>query len=350
MKDSTRHPARRANPFLHPAAPALLAVLLAWGCEGPGDRHVFALDDADPDAVGIVEGRTFFDLDGSGIYDGPDAPLAEIRLNLFAQDEDGSPVAVVESDAAGTFRIGPVPAVVYRLAVDSATVPDSLRVRSIDPEVIQFPPDEGVVEVDVAITFPAATVREARELPEERRIFVEGVALNTRDMFDDNSVHIRADGRAIRAVAVPPPGIVPGDQVRFLAQTDRANDQPVLGDVTSFVLQAGGGPSPAILTASDAASARQGDLDAELVRVRDARIVASSGDATSWRLEVDDGSGSVEASIRLANLGLTRDQAEDLFVEGRDMTLTGLLIPAAGTNRWHVHPRTRSDVAVVVEP
>lgn len=349
MKDST-HPARRASPLLHPAAPAFVAVLLAWGCEGPGDRHVFALDDADPDAVGTVEGRAFFDLDGSGIYDGLDAPLAEIRLSLFAQDEAGSPLAVAESDAAGAFRIGPVPAAVYRLEVDSATVPDSLRVRSIDPEVIQFPPDQEEVEVDVAISFPAATVREARALPEAERVFVEGVALNTRDMFADNSVHIRADGRAIRAVGVPPPGIVPGDRVRFRARTSRANDQPVLDDVTSFVLQAGGGPSPAILTASDAASARQGDLDAELVRVRDARIVASSGDATNWHLEVDDGSGVVEASIRLANLGLTRDQADDLFVEGREMTLTGLLIPAAGTNRWHVHPRTRSDVAVVIEP
>jgi hypothetical protein len=297
------------------------------------------------EAVGGLRGQVFFDLSGNDSYDGSDLPLQGIGLRLFRSSDENNPVREVTSDASGRFVISPVESGSYFIEVDLATVPDSLVVRSIQPDLIQVPVED-VVDVSVAISFPSVTLPEARALPEGRTVFVEGIALNARSAFGDNSVHVQGGGRALRALDVAPPSVLAGDRLRLRGTTGRMAGQPVLTEVAPFILSAGGVPGPMIFTSAEAAGARDGDADANLVRVREAVIQSAQSGTGYWRITIDDGSGPVEGHLRLATIGWTQQQAQDRLTVGRRLTLTGLLIPVAGEARWRIHPRTGGDIAL----
>lgn len=333
-------------PVLQPGALlAAAGVLLPREGGGAWELHTRSGGDLAVEAAGTISGRAFFDLNGSGNFDASDVGMENVRLELFRQGDQSAPVAVVQSDAQGLFQIGPLEVASYTLEVDPATIPDSLVLRNVQPGVIQVPTDD-VVEVSVAISYPAFSVAEARELPAGQTIFIEGVALNARSAMGDNSVHVREGNRAIRSTSVAPPSILAGDRVRFRGRTGRAAGQPNLEEVTPFILQAGGGPGPLILTSAEAATARSGDVDADLVRVREATIVSAHSEQGAWSVRINDGSGEVVGVVRLLTVGWTQQQAEDRLTPGRQITLTGLLIPAGTGSAWRIHPRAGADITL----
>ena len=302
-------------------------------------------DDLTAEAQGAVTGQTFFDRNGSGALDAGDTPLADVRLRLFRTTDLQTPVAEVTSDAEGRFQIAPLDVNSYVLEVDEATIPDSLVVRSINPGTIEVPTGGGV-EVSVVISHPQVTSDEARGLEEGETVFLQGIALNARSAFGDNSVHLRDGAGALRTLGVDAT-VLAGDRLRVRGRTARVAGQMVLTEVTPFVQSEGGVPGPLIRTTAQARTAAGGADDADAVRVREVTVVASTGNNQRWIVTVNDGTGQVDVYVRLATVGLTSQEAEDKFETGERLNINGVLIPEQGTSRWRIHPRTGGDLTTI---
>jgi hypothetical protein len=99
------------------------------------------------------------------------------------------------------------------------------------------------------------------------------------------------------------------------------------------------------VTTAEAATARSGALDAALVQVSDARILDSSTTATGEvQLKVDDGSGILTVALA-RNAGIV---SETPLIRGVQVTVTGILVPAATGSGWVLKPRASADVAAEV--
>lgn len=294
------------------------------------------------EAQGGISGQAFYDRNGSGNFDAGDSPLPGVRVSLFRTDDLQTPVDEAQSDQQGRFVFSPLDVNSYVLEVDETTIPDSLEVRSINPGTINVPTG-GTAEVSVVVSHPQVTSAEARELPEGRTVFLQGIALNARTALGDNSVHIRDDAGALRTLEVD--GTVrAGDRLRVRGRTTVVNGQMTLTAVTPFVQSTGGVPGAAIVTSRQAAIADGGTRDADAVLVREATITDASGTQMRWVVRVDDGSGGVDVVIRLASVGLTAEEAAERFVVGENLDVSGVLVPEEDTSVWRIHPRTGGDL------
>jgi hypothetical protein len=196
---------------------------------------------------------------------------------------------------------------------------------------------------DLSAAFTTVTVAEARRLPTGRVVTIEGVALNTWFSFADSTVHLNDATGSIRAIRVAPINLFAGDRVRFLGTIALRDGQTILTFVTPTVLGAGVLPLPEVVTTAVAAKADNARLDAALVKVIGARIIATATSTTTneLTLTVDDGSGPLDVlldrDVGFASAG---------FVTGAVLDITGLLITKPGGAEWLLKPRHPSDVVV----
>ena len=330
-------------PTLQPGAVITVRGILLPGPEAnQWELRTRSGDDLMVEAQGAISGRAFYDRNGSGSFDAGDSPLPGVRVRLFRTGDLQTPVDEGTSDGEGRFVFSPLDVNSYVIEVDETTIPDSLEVRNIDPGTINVPTG-GTAEVSVVVSHPQVTSAEARELPEGRTVFLQGIALNARTALGDNSVHIRDDAGALRTLQVD--GTVrAGDRLRVRGRTAVVNGQMTLTSVTPFVQSTGGVPGASIITSRQAAIADGGTRDADAILVREARITAASGTQQRWVVRIDDGSGGVDVVVRLASVGLTPQEAADRFVVGDNVDISGLLIPEEGTSVWRIHPRTGGDL------
>ena len=177
-------------------------------------------------------------------------------------------------------------------------------------------------------------------------MFLQGIALNARSAFGDNSVHVRDSDGALRTLQVDAT-VLAGDRLRVRGRTARVAGQMVLTQVTPFVQSEGGVPGPLIRTTAQARTAAGGADDADAVRVREVTVTASGGNNQRWIVTVDDGTGQVDVYVRLATVGLTSEEAAETFQTGERLNVNGVLIPEEGTNRWRIHPRTGGDLTTI---
>jgi hypothetical protein len=347
VRVSGSHLAEAGVPSLQPGVRLSATGLLVPRQGDPGwELRTRAGDDLALESGGTVAGLVFYDEDGHGMFDGEAPPMEGIRLQLVREGGGTGAVQTVESDAEGRFVVDDVEIGTYRVEVEPASVPDSLVVRRIEPELLMVPILD-TARVEVAISHPSATVEEARLMSEGHTIFVEGIALNATETFGNGTVHLRGAGRAIRALDVPLPSVPRGAVVRVRARTGRDGGQPVLLDAVPLETTGSGSPPPVPLTSGEAAGAAGGERDADLVEVREVTVVSSqSGDGTRT-VVVDDGSGELVVSVRLTTVDMTEPEAQNAFAAGRVLTLTGVLVPVEGENRWQLHPRARADVVTV---
>jgi len=325
--------ARNCSLLRAPLSVGLALVLVAAGCESSGTDRVLAIE-----ATGTVLGLVFFDADGNREPGGADTPLAGVAVAL-APSGGRIPVAQGISDADGVVRLDQVGVGRYVVVVDSTTVPDSVDVvRIADSAFIVGPADS--VTVEVALSFPRVTVREARLLPVGTRVFVDGLALNAFPAFGDSSVHLADTSGAMRLVRVRPVPIFAGDSLRVRGTRGASAGQPTLENVTTVLLAVVAVPAPEGVTTAQGRTADGGRLDAALVAVTNATISDTATVAGDFRLRVSDGSGTLEVL-------LDEDAALDLapFTPGVSIDATGLLVPT-GAGVWQLKPRSDADLAV----
>lgn len=316
----------------------LLAALLGlWACDGGGGDEGLNIEDP-----GVVEGLVFFDANGNRIPDPADSPLADVGIRLLARATSDT-IARAQTDANGFFRLRRVPVGTYDLAVAPTTIGDTVKVVGIDPAPVVVQPSDSVVAT-IAVSFELFSVEEARTLPAGSRVFVEGIALNSRGTFGDQSVHLAGATAAIRVTRMNTDLVFAGDRIRVRGAIAIQDGQPTVDDATAFMLSVAGVPEPASVTTSQASMAESGSLDAALVRVSAAVIADTMTAEEGFQMEVDDGSGPLQVladqDIPFQNLGS--------LTTGATVDVTGLLvpIPAAVPESWRLKPRSTADLTV----
>ncbi len=298
-------------------------------------------------ASGAVVGLTFLDNNGNGNADGVDTPFPGLTVLLTAA-RGGAPVATAVTDTTGTFRMPDVPVGNYRVALDPASVGDSLEVSG-DVQ-IQVRRDS-TSQATIGVSFPVLSFEEIRSAAPGRKVFTSGIALNPRPNFGDGVVHLQADTVYLRAINVERASISTGDSLRLLGRTGMNNGQPVLDDVTPFVL-VNIATIPVALERSTgpAATAEGGKIDAALLRVRSAEIHDTSTVNGDFHFYLDDGTGPIEVVLRSflqANASIIRP---DTILRIKETT--GLLTPFAqptGGVRWRLLPRAGADITLEIK-
>jgi hypothetical protein len=254
----------------------------------------------------------------------------------------GSPVPLFRttSDAAGLIRLVRIDVGSYDAAADPGSAGDSAQVVEIDPESLSVTPNDSLT-VTVAVSFASASVEEARGLPVDQRVFVEGIALNSRTTFGDNTVHLYGANAAIRVTGVRSGSIFPGDSVRVLGTTSALDGQPILADGRVFLIALADVPDAEVVTAAVATTADGGRLDAALVRVESVTVADTATVEGGFQLDVDDTSGAL--TVLLDDGAPITDPAQ--YEPGTVLDVTGLLVPD-GADAWLLKPRSEGDLAV----
>ncbi len=318
------------------ANPAAWIALCAFmsGCLGTGEDRVLSIE-----ATGTVEGVVFFDVNGDGELTQGDTLYSGVQVGI-ASIGSIIPIFNATSDADGVFRMQRVAVASYEVVVDTATVGDSLDVVLTDPDAFTLSPLD-TANLIVGIAFPSFTVEEARALPEGEKVFVEGVALNARETFGDNSVHLAGLTAAIRVTQVKPGIILVGDTMRVLGTTVTLDGQPTIDDATPFFIDEVDARTPETVTAALATTADGGRLDAALVELVDVTVSDTSTVAEGFRVTADDGSGAV---VILLDKDAPIDTPEQ-YEPGVTIDAIGLLVPE-GAGGWIVKPRSDADLTI----
>lgn len=320
---------------------AHLLLLITLGLAGCSSQSSTA--PLEVNATGTVAGLVWLDRNGTDKLESTDAAVPDVTAQL-RQREGGRIDFSAASAADGQVIFSDVPVGDYVVTVDSATVGDSVRIQRVDSAHLTVQAGDTAVFL-IALSYPRANLAEARTLPLESRIFVEGRALNAWGAFGDSTLSVRDSTTAMRAVGVAPVNIAAGDSVRLLGTTSIQRGQPVLKDVLATVLQTGTqSPAADTVTTAEAAAANAGDLGADLVYMDSAVIQDTTRNAAGELvLMVDDGSGPV-AVVLDANIPFRLSFPMEMV--GTILRVTGVLVPSELTGEWVVKPRGQSDVVV----
>jgi hypothetical protein len=194
------------------------------------------------------------------------------------------------------------------------------------------------VSLDLRVVIPSGTIAEVKNLPTGSLFAVTGIALNGLATFGDNTLFIRDSSGSLRVVNVTSAFIFAGDSVRVLGIVAVREGQVVLTSVTTTVLGKSTVPAPQLINTSVAATANGGRLDAALVEIRNAQVLAVTSPGLDGNLLVNDGSGPVVIFID-RDTGISASG----FTVGERLNVTGLLAPT-GTGTWVLLPRTPADI------
>ena len=320
-----------------PTATAVLLFLA--GCQDTSSKSVLAIE-----ALGAVAGQLFFDANGNGGADQADRPLEGWTLRL--DQPAGGTVASGTTDAEGVVLFEEVPVGRLVPALSEAQLGDTLS-----PVPGTFPTFTLAALQQVAVvpvvTLPFFSVAEARDLPTENPLFVEGVALNAFPTPEERNLHIKAGGAYIRVLSVDSGAVAVGDSVRIRGRTGVSEGVPVLDGKVVYRLSAGVAPVPVTLTTGEAAGARGGALDAALVSVFDAEILeVTDGGNDGVSVVVDDGGGPLTLHFR-SFLDVDPDAIDP--ASDRLLGAVGLLVPdrIGGAVVWKLQPRSVGEVVFV---
>jgi hypothetical protein len=311
--------------------------LLVAGCTDSGGRIIGV------DATGTVTAVVQVDANGNGQVDAsdPGVPGVRIRLRLAGT---GQSMSSGVTNNSGTVVMTGVAVGAYSLEVDAATVGDSLEIVQVSPTAIVVTADSEV-EVGVHLSYPSFTIAEARTAPLGRRGFVEGVVLNARTNFGDNTIHLAGPGAAIRLTRTGAVSVAVGDSVRVLGTRSTADGQPTLDQVNVFALGPGSLPIARIVNTRTAATADNGTRDAALVRVLAGTLLDLRPTEAGYEMTLDDGSGPL--AIRLDAVA---PFPVAQYVEGAVLDVRGVLVPTGSPGEWSLRPRVVSDVVIISVP
>lgn len=322
----------------------LLAGLAAAACVNEGSDLGFGPDDTR--VVGVV---VYLDRDGSRTLTALDTLFRNARVALLPKGSADT-FKTALTDLLGTAIFSGVPLGQYRVAVVPATIGDSLEIQEYAQSAANFSPDVQVTfSIDTAVVvtrlgFPEVSIRQARNLPQGRRVFIRGVVLSGVQSFRDTTSHLADSSGALRLTEVTLRGGLtgnnPGDSVSVLGLTSARAGQPTLGQATIARFATRPAPIPLPIATGTAATANNGVLDAQLVQITGAVITDSSTIAPDFRVVVSDGTGSLTIILD-ANIAFNRI----LFCPGRSLNANGVLVPD-GVGGWLFKPRGTGDVNI----
>jgi uncharacterized repeat protein (TIGR01451 family) len=331
---------RRARLVLVAVATAAVGVV---SCKDASTVDVLTID-----AAGAVFGTAFLDNNGNGILDAQDPPLPKVPVVLTVAG-GGQVVSQATTDSLGSFVLTDIPVGSYELGLDASVLGDSLQAVGSGADLVIR--RDSTTRVNFGVSFPVLTLDEVRTAEPGRRVFTSGIALNPRQPFGDGAVHLQTDTLFLRAVNVARATINTGDSVRMLGRVSVEEGEPVLDDVTPFVLVSSATiPLPTETGTAKAASADGGRLDAALVKIRNAEISDTGTVAGAFHFRADDGSGKVDVELRSFLLIDPTPVRPDTIVRVKE--LTGLLVPLkdeTGAVHWRIQPRGGGDVLLEVK-
>jgi uncharacterized repeat protein (TIGR01451 family) len=322
---------------------ALLAMPALRGCKDATSVTLLEID-----AVGGVVGTAYVDDNGNGVLDAQDPPLPDVSVVLTVA-HGGQVVDSAVTDSTGLFFLGNIPVGAYRLDLGSGALGDSLEAAGSGTDVTVSRGD--TTRVNFGVSYPMLSVEVVRSATPGTRVFTSGIALNPRQSYGDGVVHIQGDSLYLRAVNVARANINTGDSLRLLGRVKIDQGEPVLDEVTPYILvSAATIPLPVDLSTATAATAKGGSLDAALARIRNAEISDTSTVNGDFHFFVDDGSGKLEVVLRSFLQMNTSGIRPDTTVRVRE--LTGLLTPLkdeTGQVHWRILPRGAADVTTEVK-
>jgi hypothetical protein len=320
-----------------------LAALSLAGCSGADSGYLFEFS-----GIGSVEGQVFLDLDRTGARSGGDTSVRGVAVaHVLRGTRDTLGIAV--SDTSGRFFLTDLPPGTYLTLPDPAFMGDSLEITGLTPQEAVVLPSRTTV-VSMGLSFPERSIPEIVVSPPGRRLFTRGVALTPPGALGGGVLHLRADGRAVRATQVPSITYAVGDTVLVLGRTQQLSGRIVLSQATSARRIRDGLPAPAPIPVSSAvaATAQGGVRDAELVVVAGAQILQTSTAFGEVTATVTDGSGPLVVRFPTGFLLTLR---VDSLVVGTVLEPRGVLVPAPSGPGWELRPRIAADVGIPgVEP
>lgn len=316
---------------------ALLLVLAALaGCEGPGAGQLFSTDQ-----TGNVDLQVFLDLNRNGTFDDSDRPLVGTAAALrFPGSIDT--LAVDTTDAMGEVAFAGVPVGSLELLVETDPLSDSLVVSLRDPVDLRVTRDDQI-PARFALSYPIVKITEAREWPMDRRIFVEGIALNSVGELPGTALHVRDESGWLRAEATTGAAVSSGDTIRLRGVIHREGASAVLRDAVRFSLPGEGRSVEPLSIGTQQARTAGSDLDGALIRIENATVlqtVFQGGTATS---QITDGSGPLVLRIPSAQL---LEAGLPIPTAGSRLSITGVLIPQDSGTQWSLRTRRGADVEI----
>jgi len=319
---------------------ALVALGLLAACENSGLDLGFP-----PEETGTIEALVYLDRDGSRT---PTFPLDTLypgaRVALLRRGS-GDTVTTTVSGQFGIARFSSVPLGEYRLGIVAGSLGDTIAVARIDSADVRLETTPDTLRVTVArLSYPEVSLREARNLPLGKRVFVRGVVLVGVQAFRDTTSHVSDSTGAMRLTRVILRGGLtgnsPGDSVSVLGLTSTRAGQVVLDQAVLSRFGTRPPPIPNPTTTGIAATASNGTLDAALVQITGATITDTATAVPDFQVTITDGSGSLVVLLD-GNLNFVRTA----FRPTRTMDVRGVLVPN-GVGGWSLKPRDPADVVL----
>lgn len=311
------------------------------GCTNAGSDLGLGLD-----ARITVQVELYLDRDGSRTLTAPDTMFAGARVALIVRGT-GDTLSASTSTTAGIAEFRSVPVGRYRVAVSPQSIGDSIRVQEIteDEEIRVTAADsvDGIVAL-VRLGYPEVSIREARTLPQGRRVFLRTYVLAGVQSFRDTTSHVADSSGQLRLTRVTLRGGLtgnnPGDSVSVLGVTSTRAGQQTLDQalLTRFGQQPV--PVPFAVSTGTAATAAGGTLDAALVQITGAIITDTATVAPDFRIRATDGTATL-AVVLDGTLSIPRT----VFAPGRSMNVRGVLVPD-GLGAWSLKPRVPGDITL----
>jgi DNA/RNA endonuclease YhcR with UshA esterase domain len=309
--------------------------LLLCDCDATSADPVVAVE-----ATTSFHGRVYIDRNANEEYNQnvdtnvPNARVMLVRPGATAVLGEG------RTDQSGLVRVQRMPVGRYRVLVDPQVLGDSLEIADDTATVTIVARDSALVPV--GLVFKRFSLGEIRRLPAGRMTTLDAVALNGWSTFGDSTIHVVDSGGALRVTRLSSTSVTAGDSVRIVGRVSSRHGQPVLVDANAFLLGKASAVSPHAVTTRTAAAARDGELDAGLVRITDAVITDTVTVAGDLNLHVDDGSGQL--TIIMDRDARVTPSAP--VTPGAVVDVTGVLIPAESGTSWTLKPRATADFTI----
>jgi hypothetical protein len=329
---------KRLTPF----GAMLAGALTLAACDSAGERTLGV------DATGVVAGLAGVDRGGDGQLGSNDTPMRDLEVVLRSRTGRGV-VGRTITRVNGVFVFENVPVGEYEVTVMPAAVPDSLVLLRVDSASVRLGANDTTFAT-VILTYPTVSLEAARTAPLGQSMFIEGVVLNGWLTYGDSTMHIAGGNRGLRLIRTIPTDVGVGDSVRVLGVRGTRDGQPVLHSGRVFFLRTVE-PRPAeLVETGTAASARDGALDALLVRIAAAPITAGEtvpgGDL---RLTIDDGSGPLDVVLDANIRNWVLQTVPNTPITSYTLEVTGLLVPN-GDGTWSLKPRIATEARTRFAP
>lgn len=322
---------------------AAAAAALALACGNAGEDLILSLG-----ATGVVRGFVFFDVNGNRALDpSADDSVRNIRIRLVAKNSSDT-IASTLSNISGFYQMTAVPVGTYLVQVDTTPLLDTAIVALQEQTEITIGPDD-TLGVNVGISYPHLTIAQARALAPGRRVFVEGIVLNAPANFSDTTMHVQDAGAAIRNMRVLATGAGAADSVRLRGTTARRQisptvQQPVLDNVTTFVLAPRFLPQATTLTTGQARTASGGTRDAQQLRVLNATISDTATVPGGFRLTLNDASGPLMVVLDVTDPRYRQAPLLAQLIPTNRFDVVGIAIPTDTAGVWLLKPRSAQEL------